>query len=198
MNVDKAADNDTSLSLVDRVRAKESDAWRQLTDLYGPLVYHWCRSHDVGPEDSADILQEVFRSVASHIDAFEKKDGEGSFRGWLWTITRNRILDLWKKNVPEAKGGSDWQLRVLNVPEAEPPEADDPASAMSALVRRAAEMIRREFRQKTWRAFWRTTVDDIPPDIVADELGMKLPAVYQAKSRVLRRLRKFLDEPALG
>jgi RNA polymerase sigma factor (sigma-70 family) len=186
--------NETSLSLIDRVRAKEQNAWRQLTELYGPLVYHWCRCRELREEDSADIVQDVFGVVFKHIDSFEKRDAGGSFRGWLRIITRNKILDFWKKKRVEADavGGTNGHLRLLDVPDEFTLEDDDSESGLNSLVKRAAQMIRTEFRDKTWQAFWRTTVDDVSPAAVADELGMKLVSVYQAKSRVLRRLRDFL------
>jgi RNA polymerase sigma-70 factor (ECF subfamily) len=49
------------------------------------------------------------------------------------------------------------------------------------------------FEQSTWQAFWLYVVEDRPPDDVAAELEMTVEAVYQAKSRVLRRLRRELD-----
>jgi RNA polymerase sigma-70 factor, ECF subfamily len=193
--VRKQCEGDTSLSLIDRVRAKEQDAWRQFTDLYGPLVYHWCRTRELPPEDAADIVQEVFRSVAANIETFEKDEQTGSFRGWLWTITRNKIFDLWKNRRGEAVavGGSEAHERLQSIPETEPPEADEPSTGTSALVLRAAEMIRPEFQTHTWQAFWRVTVDDIDPATVAEELGMKVGSVFQAKSRVLKRLREYLE-----
>jgi RNA polymerase sigma-70 factor (ECF subfamily) len=51
-------------------------------------------------------------------------------------------------------------------------------------------LIRSEFEERTWRAFWGVAVDDRPAAEVAAELGMSPGAVYIAKSRVLRRLRE--------
>jgi RNA polymerase sigma-70 factor (ECF subfamily) len=60
------------------------------------------------------------------------------------------------------------------------------------LVRRALALIRFEFEPRTWQAFWSTTIQQQPPADVAAELGMKLPAVYQARHRVVVRLRQEL------
>ena len=53
-------------------------------------------------------------------------------------------------------------------------------------------MIRNEFEDRTWQAFWRVTVECQPSDMVAESLEMTPAAVRQAKSRVLRRLREEL------
>jgi RNA polymerase sigma-70 factor (ECF subfamily) len=61
----------TSSSLLDRVRARDADAWRRLIALYGPLVYGWCRRAGLAPEESADRGQEVFMAVARSIETFD-------------------------------------------------------------------------------------------------------------------------------
>jgi RNA polymerase sigma-70 factor, ECF subfamily len=76
---------------------------------------------------------------------------------------------------------------------------EDPASELNRLwdrqhdtfiVRRLLELIEPEFTASTWQAFWRQVIDGQPPGEVADALGLSLDAVYTAKSRVLRRLRR--------
>ena len=46
------------------------------------------------------------------------------------------------------------------------------------------------FSTNAWQAFWRTTVEEIPPQQVADELDVKIGTVYISKSRVISRLRE--------
>jgi RNA polymerase sigma-70 factor (ECF subfamily) len=55
-------------------------------------------------------------------------------------------------------------------------------------------LIRADFEEHTWQAFWAVAVDGRPGTDVAAELGMTPGAVYVAKSRVLRRLREDLGE----
>src|SRR5262249_58062505 len=81
----------TSLSLLARVRANEATAWQRLVDLYAPLVYHWCRRCGLSREDTADVFQEVFRSVAEHIASFRPEPVGGTFPGWVRTIARHKI-----------------------------------------------------------------------------------------------------------
>ncbi len=61
------------------------------------------------------------------------------------------------------------------------------------VIHEALELVRREIQSQTFQAFWRSTVDGIAPSLVAQELGIPLHSVYQAKSRVLRRLRDLLE-----
>jgi RNA polymerase sigma-70 factor (ECF subfamily) len=185
----------TSLTLLGRVRGNDEEAWRRLVFLYSPLVFSWCRRAGLRSEDAADLLQEVFASVARAIAGFDRREG-GAFRAWLWTIARNKLHDHFRRlqGGPEATGGSDAQRLLLEVPDempGEPPDASDPGSAAS-LLRRALELVRGDFEPRTWEAFYRATVDGQPAGALASELGMSVAAVYQAKARVLRRLREEL------
>ena len=41
----------TSVTLLQRIRAGDGEAWRRMVDLYTPLVYHWCQRWGVhGPD----------------------------------------------------------------------------------------------------------------------------------------------------
>jgi RNA polymerase sigma-70 factor (ECF subfamily) len=60
----------SSMSLLDRVRAHDPAAWRQLVDLYGPLIGYWCRRAGLQAADVADVTQAVFMSVARQLPDF--------------------------------------------------------------------------------------------------------------------------------
>jgi RNA polymerase sigma-70 factor (ECF subfamily) len=189
----------TSLSLLERVRARDQAAWERLVGLYGPLVYGWCRRAGLQPTDAADVGQEVFAAVARGIGAF-RHDREGdTFRGWLFTITRNKLRDRSAPPGGVGAGGSDAQRRLAGLA-VEPPD-DEPLTAVcdepnerKILCRRAIEIVRVEFEVPTWEAFWRSFVDGRAPADVAAELGLSVNAVYLARSRILQRLREEFAE----
>src|SRR5262249_24884175 len=62
----------TSLTLLERVKSRDQDAWRQLVHIYGPLVYQWCGRWQLGADDVADVFQETFQAVAAQIDGFRR------------------------------------------------------------------------------------------------------------------------------
>jgi RNA polymerase sigma-70 factor (ECF subfamily) len=169
-----------------------------LVEVYAPLVYRWCRRTGAGADEAPDVVQEVFLAVAMHIDDFRRDRPGDSFRGWLWTITRNKIHDHFRrgKNQPKARGGSSADERLCCIPDRLPSgaDADPPSSDEAALAQRVVELIRPEVEERTWRAFWRLAVDGQPGPDVAAELGMSVRAVYQAKYRVLQRIRQEMDE----
>jgi RNA polymerase sigma-70 factor, ECF subfamily len=180
----------TSLTLLERVRAADPDAWKRLVHLYSPLVFSWARRAGLADQDAADLVQDVWQSVAAALDRFRRDESGGTFRGWVWTIARNKVRDHFRnrQGEPEAAGGTEARQVLETVPEQEP--ADDTGVENHHLLHRALELIRPEFEERTWRAFWGMTVDGRPAADVGAELGLAANAVHQAKFRVLRRLRQ--------
>jgi RNA polymerase sigma-70 factor (ECF subfamily) len=180
-----------------RVKAQDQAAWERLVSLYSPLVYRWCRQAGLQAADAADVGQEVFRAVARKIADFRRERLGDTFRGWLRAITRNKVRDRLRQRPAEAGvGGSDAQRYLLQLPTEgdEPGGADADVEETTFVYRRAVELLRQEFGERTWQAFWQVAISDEAPAHVAAELGMTVNAVYLAKSRVLRRLREeFAD-----
>jgi RNA polymerase sigma-70 factor, ECF subfamily len=186
-------DKTTSVTLLERVRDRDEEAWRRLLFLYGPLIARWCSHWGVRDQDAADIQQEVFLAVAAGVDAFRRDRPGDTFRGWLRGITRNKLLDRYRRRSgPEAQGGTESHLLLQQVPEPELP--DDAEEDVQGLYHRALELVRGEFESRTWEAFWRAAVDGHAPADIAADLGVTPAAVRKAKSRVLHRLRQELGE----
>lgn len=189
----EANSSSSSSSLITLLRARDPDAWRRLTRIYGPSVYGWARRAGLQHGDASDLAQEVFQAVAQHIDAFRRERRE-SFPAWLWTIARNKLNDWNRQRAvePVALGGTSFQLHLEQL--AETPSAADASAEIKALARRALGLLQTDFEEVTWQAFWRTAVDHQPASAVAAELGISVSSVYTAKSRVLSRLREELIE----
>lgn len=191
----------TPASLIAGLRRGDSRSWTEMVDLYAPLVRHWCRRCSLSPADAADVMQEVFLTVARHIRRFGYRRAGDSFRGWLWTVTRSRVQDHHRRRGRrvEAPGGSTAMARLSELADenALPDEEPTAAVEISALLRRGLDQVRAEFEPRTWDAFWRSSVDGLSTESVAEQLGVTPAAVRQARSRVLRRLRRQLgDQPS--
>ncbi len=186
----------TSSRLIDFVRASHPDAWQRLVRLYNPLIYRWCRHAGVAADNARDVVQEVFTSVMQSLDTFQDTGRTGSFRAWLRGITRHRVLDQYRRrqSEPQPQGGTGAQAALLQIPEfVAAVDIDSRSDVEDCLWRRALELVRAEFTDRTWQAFWLTGVEKQAAADVARDLEMTTGAVYQAKSRVLRRLREEFD-----
>ena len=187
-----------SSTLLYQIRARQPEAWQRLVHLYGPVVYRWCRQLGVGSADAADVVQEVFAAVAAGVRQFRRNKQEGSFGAWLRTITRHKVCDHFRRRQgrPNAEGGTDAYRQLLNQPES----VEESSIATSRLetdrlfARRVLDVVRAEFENATWDAFWRIVVEGQSPAEAAAALGLSLAAVYKAKSRVLLRLRREVKD----
>jgi RNA polymerase sigma-70 factor (ECF subfamily) len=147
----------------------------------------------VRDEDADDVLQEVFGAVAWSVAGFQAERAGTTFRAWLRGITRNKLLEHLRRRGrhPEAQGGTDAHRQLAALPDA---AEDDPPEEVSDLYHRALELVRGEFENRTWEAFWRATVDGHPVDLIAADLGVSTAAVRKSKSRVLRRLKEEVGD----
>ena len=191
-----------STSLLDRIQQMQPNAWSRMVDVFNPIVYRWARQAGLSGSDAADVVQDVFIAIAKRIGSFERQRTQGSFRSWLATITRNRIRDSFRKQqrLPEAVGGTAALNRLNDLESPSIPTEDELDKSISVasldayLPEQVLQIVKADCDQRTWQAFWLTTVMGDTAKDVADRLEMNVASVYQAKSRILRRLRQRLDE----
>ncbi|MFO0811411.1 MAG: sigma-70 family RNA polymerase sigma factor [Gemmataceae bacterium] len=186
----------TPLSLLERARANDPDAWSRLVQLYRPLVAFWCMRGRIPASDVEDVAQETVAAAAAGLARFRHDRPGDTFRGWLRAITRNQVL-LWLRRNHDrapARGGSDAWRELCEVPDPLPGPGSEEDAEVGQLYRRALEQVRAGFEEQTWRAFWLTAIEDRSPAAISAELGMTPAAIRQAKSRVLRRLKDEMGD----
>jgi len=185
------------MTLLERIRDKDEEAWRRLLHLYAPLVINWCSRRGVHGQDADDVSQEVFQAVAAGLDGFRRDRPGDTFRGWLNGITRFKIMDHFRQRASgvEAQGGTSILEKLHQVAEQEMPE--DTEEDLTGLYHRALELVRSEFEPRSWEMFWRAAIDDQSPAAIAADMGVSPAAVRKAKSRVLLRLRQEVGDLAV-
>jgi RNA polymerase sigma-70 factor (ECF subfamily) len=181
----------TRPSLLVRIRdGRDGEAWSQFVALYAPLVYGHARKCGLQDADAADLTQEVLKAVAGAVHRLDYDPRRGSFRGWLFTIVRNKLRNFLAAKGKRFDAGGDALLDEQAAPEQQQWEAD----YQRQLFAWAVERIRPEFQEKTWQAFWMTAVEGKSGKEVAAELAMTVAAVYLAKGRVLARLKVEIEQ----
>jgi RNA polymerase sigma factor (sigma-70 family) len=187
----------TRASLLVRLRdPHDTDAWRQFVGLYASVVYGYARKRGLQDADAADLMQEVFRSVAAAAGRLDYDPKRGTFRGWLYTVTRNKLYTFLSGRKRHARGSGDTDAQERLEEQTAP---DDAAALWDREYERrafawAAEQVRGEFQPATWRAFWLTAVEGKSAKEAGAEVRLSPGAVYVAKSRVLARLRERIQQ----
>jgi RNA polymerase sigma-70 factor (ECF subfamily) len=188
---------DTRPSLLVRIRdAGNRDAWHEFVELYGPLIYRYGRKRGLQDADAADLTQTVLHAVSGAVQQFAYDPARGSFRGWLCAVVRNQLHKMQRRQHGPRGSGDTAAQELLQEQPARPEDED--ALWQEEYRKRcfvwAAERCRGAFEEKSWQAFWQTAVDGRPAADVAAALGLTLGAVYTARSRVLTRIRKEIEQ----
>jgi RNA polymerase sigma factor (sigma-70 family) len=188
----------TQASLLVRLGdAADAPAWGQFVELYAPPVYACARRHGLQDADAADLTQDVLRSVASAVGRLDYDPARGSFRGWLFTVVRNRLRTFLARRPRQCPGCGEPGAQALL--EEQPARDEDPAAVWDRdyerrLLAWAARQVRGQVEDSTWQAFWQTSVAGKSAKEVAQALGMTVAAVYMAKSRVVARLKESVRQ----
>lgn len=183
---------DTSLSLLNRLCSTDSDPWRQLVDLYSPLLRLWLQRYGLQGSDADDLLQEVLLAVSKDVARFEHAGHTGAFRGWMKSILVNRLRNYWRARQKQPQAvGAQFEDRLAQLADAGTAisqlwDREHDQYVLNQLLTQAEP----NFEPNTWRAFCRVALDGAQPDAVAAELGISRNAVVIAKCRVLNRLRQ--------
>src|SRR6476646_12020002 len=99
----------TRASLLVQLRTGSNHiAWQEFVKLYGPVIYGFARKRGLQDADAADLLQDLLRSVSSAIGRLDYDRNQGTFRGWLFTISRNKVFNFLsaRRIRPQAAGDS--------------------------------------------------------------------------------------------
>ncbi len=185
----------TSLSLLVRAKSGDSAAWDRVVDLYGPLVFQQGRRKGLNEQDAKDVTQDVFVSISQGLQEFRRDKTGDSFLRWVRTITTRRIADFFRRNADEASGpgGTSAQMALAN--HVDTADADwEPDEWQRRAVRRALDLMKTDFHENTWQAFWLAEVEGLTTAEISEKLDMKPGAIRQAKSKVRKRLVEELGE----
>jgi RNA polymerase sigma-70 factor (ECF subfamily) len=187
----------TRASLLVRLRdGSDADAWREFVRLYAPVIYGFARKRGLQDADAADLMQDVLRSVSGAVNKLDYDPLRGTFRGWLFTITRNKVFNFLEGRSRRVQGSGDSRMQQRLEQEAEADgtmSADWEADYQRALAAQAMERVKSEFQTATWEAFLQTAVEGRAPAQVSARIGMSVGAIYVAKSRVIARLRQEIE-----
>ncbi|MDB4537231.1 sigma-70 family RNA polymerase sigma factor [Akkermansiaceae bacterium] len=190
----------TRQTLLLKIRdSNDTRSWSEFVEIYTPLLYNYFVARGLSDADAADLGQEVMRSVAKAIARFDYDPNKGTFRSWLYTISRNHLNNFFKKNARQPKGSG--RTTILNVVNQIEDESADMETHWELEHRRrlfewAAAQIRGNYEQHSWEAFERVALHQEDAASVADSLNMKLGAVYVAKSRITAKLRELIESIA--
>lgn len=180
----------TSASLLVRLRRPgEPESWERFVRLYSPMLYGWACGLGLQHADAADLVQDVFAALVQKLPEFEYDDHK-RFRGWLWTVTRNK----WRERRRRLALPVDPGRRPDDLAAADGGDALEEDEFRRHLLRRLLPTIRDRIPPDTWRVFSEYVIEGKPALRVAADLGVSVAVVYKTKVRVLASLHRELGD----
>lgn len=184
---------DTRISLLQRLYDRgDASAWVEFCAIYERAIYRLALQYGLQDADAREVSQEVLLAVSRQIHLFDV-EGKGRFRAWLATLARNATIDQLRRNRRRAIGSLPSELT-----DPEQSMAADDSQRFDSAARReqfrwAAELVQEQVSHATWQAFWKTAVEGLAPEQVAQQLNMSVGAVYVARCRTLAKLKSLVE-----
>jgi RNA polymerase sigma-70 factor (ECF subfamily) len=181
-----------SLLLARLADAADPTAWAEFVDRYADLVRRFCHLRGLGDADTEDTLQDVLLSLTKAMPGFRYDPSKGKFRSYLKTVVVHAISKKLLQNPRHTRlsalGSSDAPADGSGGSNSTAEETLWESEWRQYHLRRALKVIDAEFSHTDRQSFERNALRGEPAQQVADALQISLDSVYQAKSRISRRL----------
>lgn len=192
---------ETRHRLIARLKDQRNElAWTEFVCAYEPFLARLVRRQGTPDRHVPDITQHLLIAIAKSVNGWSSDGREASFRRWLGRVARNVVIKFMTREKKQitGQGGSDF-LKLVELTSDDTPDEERSKQYEHELILWAAELVRGEFRETSWRAFWATQVDGRSVPDVAGELGVTPGSIYMSRSRIFARIRlrisEVLDEP---
>jgi RNA polymerase sigma factor (sigma-70 family) len=188
-----AESSSTSLSLVDGIRRRLDSDWERYARVYSPLIASWCWNRGIRGTGVADLVQQVHTTVLDGIDTFDYERPDATFRGWLYRITVNEIVDHRRRARQQHSLPTDPEnVLAADAPMDEDLTDDEDRRNLAGLIRRTLQLLEAEFSEQTRAAFTARFFDLKEVDEIAVELGLSRGAVRARINRASTKLGELL------
>jgi RNA polymerase sigma-70 factor (ECF subfamily) len=171
--------------LVGRVLAGQADDFRVLVDRYQQPIFRFTSGLLGNREEAQDATQEAFLAAFVNLSAYDSS--RAAFSTWLFTIARNRCLNLLKQRRPIAHNELD---SIGDVAPADPIVSRE----LSQELDRALAALPVEQRS----AFVLAEIEELPYDEIArierTSLGTVKSRIHRAKQRLQSLLEPVMRE----
>ena len=144
----------TDIELLDRIAARDPQAVSDLYDRHRRLLFGLILRILRDRSDAEEVLQEVFITVWTRAETFNRS--LGSPIGWLVGITRNRAIDRLRANKvrPVSHGDAGVSEEATWAPAADNPESSAVRSELEGGVSRALAVLPADQRTLIEQAYY--------------------------------------------
>jgi RNA polymerase sigma factor (sigma-70 family) len=185
----------TRVTLLNRMKDwNDQSSWQDFFDIYWKLVYGVARKAVLSDAEAQDVVQETMVSVAKNMPTFKYNPAIGTFKAWLLTLTRWRIVDQLRKRGPIASHLADDPERTATIERI----ADEKSIDWNAIwetdwektvLAAAMTRVKQRLDPQKFQIFDFYVNREWPPEKVAATFNVAVAQVYLVKNRVTEMLR---------
>ncbi|MEK6642773.1 MAG: sigma-70 family RNA polymerase sigma factor [Planctomycetota bacterium] len=183
----------THASLLARLSVgADKGAWAEFFDRYAELIRSFARRQGVQAAECDDVLQDVLVALSSAMPGFVYDPAKGKFRSYLKTAT---LRVIYRRSCQNKGAVSLENVEALTSAGAvdEAVESQWEAEWRQYHLRLAMKTVSAEFNRTDMQAFEKYGLAGEDVKVTAESLGLSVDQVYQAKSRILRRLGEVIE-----
>ena len=184
---------ETRASLILRIADRgDAQAWDEFVRVYQPAIYDLACRQGLQHADAEELAQEAMLAVARAVERWVPDPQVGRFRNWLSRIARNLSVNFRSRRKHQVWGTGNSGMQSLFDEQCNQKEVLSQFFELEyqrAVFQCAAKHVQNEVKEKTWQAFWLSTIGGEPMADVARQLDLSIGAVYIARNRVIARLR---------
>ena len=174
----------------------DSAAWAELVRTHHRRVYGLCYRFTGNPADAEDLTQDVFLKVYSNLSSFDTD--RGSLQVWITTMTRNLLVDNFRRTRNQRATGSldeNWdsneELKPIDrlVSTGASPHESAAQKELAKMVQEALARVSAELRE----AVILRDLQDLDYKEIAQVLGIPEGTVKSRISRGRAELARLLE-----
>ncbi|MES2788038.1 MAG: sigma-70 family RNA polymerase sigma factor [Planctomycetota bacterium] len=187
---------ETRPSLIIKLTDQRNElAWAEFLCAYEPFLIQLVRRRGTPERHVSDVTQQLLMAIAKTVEGWKPDGREASFRRWLSRVARNVALKylIRERRQISGQGGTEFLQQMEREPDLADHERQD-GQYEHELIVWAAEQVRGEFRESSWKAFWATQVEGKSVADAAAEIGVSAGSIYMSRSRIFARIREKIDE----
>ena len=171
-----------------------NNSWRHIYDHFAQAIIAYARRQGLNDHSAEDVLQEVMTTLirCQHGQSAGYDPNKGSFQGWLWTVIRNRVHSIRRKDRKEEVAApfadtASGQRRVHSLPDVPQPPPDfaqmEEDEWQHALLAAAMRKMQERVTPKNFTIYTALLKKKAAPEELASTYGMKTNAIYALKHR---------------
>ena len=181
--MDNVINEATRLTLIEKLKnLDDSYVWEKFFSLYWSLLFNFCLRKGLSYSEAEDIVQDTVITVVSKMPDFTYDPNKGSFKGWLYKITRRKIIDFQRKIIRRNEVSSE------NMGDNLKPDKDFDQiweeEWKNYIQQQAIDLTLKQVSTKQFQIYDSYVNQEIPVQEVCDFFQVSPNQVYLAKNRV--------------